>query len=122
MKKTLDEVINNNLYGLYYGNRVILPFSGTLLKIIIDKNILLDFSPASETIFIRETDDYMEIYFKDIEKLTDIVSKYECIKLVIVEKEKDIFDFNNHRKIALHLEEKHKLRIEKINDDILFIE
>lgn len=122
MKKTLDEVVKNNLFGLYYGNRVILPFDGIILKIILDKDVLLDFSPSSETVFIGETADYMEIYFKGIDRLSDVISKYECIKLVIVEKGKDIFDFSNHRKLALHLEEKHKLRIEEINDDILFIE
>ena len=122
MKNTIEEVIKNNLYGLYYGNRVILPFGGTLLKIIIDNDILLDFSPTSEEVFVRETDDYLEIYFKHIDRVSDVVSKYESIKLVIVEKDKDIFNFENHKKIALRLEENRKLKIEEIDEDILFIE
>jgi hypothetical protein len=122
MKKTLEYVIKNNLFGLYYGNRVILPFGGNVLKIIINNDILLDFSPSSKDVFIRETGDYLEIYFKDVEKLSNEISKYECIKLVIVENDTDIFNFDNHKKIALHLEENHKLRIELIEDDILFIE
>lgn len=122
MKKTIEEVLKNKLYGLYYGNRVILPFGGTLLKVIVDNDILLNFSPQSEELFIRETEDYLELYFKHIDRLSDVVSKYETIKLVIVENEKDIFDFGNHKKLALRLEENHKLKIEEIDEDILFIE
>ena len=48
--ETIENALKNNLPGLYYGNRILLPFSCWLLKIII----------------------------------------------IVVEKDKDIFDFNNH--------------------------
>ena len=51
-----------------------------------------------------------------------IVHKYEVIKIVIVEQGKDVFDFKNHKQLALHLKEKHQLLIEEIDEDILFIE
>jgi hypothetical protein len=51
-----------------------------------------------------------------------MVSKYETIKLVAVEKDKDIFNFDNHIKLYIHVGEEHKLTIEKTDEDILFIE
>jgi hypothetical protein len=120
--KTIQETLQKNINGLFYGNRVLLPFSGTILKIIFDNEILMDFSPDSELVHINATDEYMEIYFLGYDNLKDSISKYECIKLIIVEKGDDIFDLKNHMKISLHPEEKHKLKIDKTEDDILFIE
>ena len=57
--------------------------------------------------------------------MLEIITFYVILlldNLVIVEKGKNIFDFSNHKKIAVYLEEKHKTRIEKTEDDILFIE
>ena len=51
----------------------------------------------------------------------DVITEYETIKLVVVEAGKDLFDFDTHRKIALYIEEKHRLRVDEIDDDILFI-
>ena len=42
--------------------------------------------------------------------------------MIVVEKGKDIFDKKNHVKLGLHPEEKHKLRIEKLSEDQIFIE
>ena len=39
-----------------------------------------------------------------------------------IEEGKNIFDWNNHRKIALYFAEKHKITIEETDADILFIE
>ncbi|MEJ2616023.1 MAG: hypothetical protein P8Z35_13780 [Ignavibacteriaceae bacterium] len=89
---------------------------------IIDDEIITDFSPSSKGIFIREEADFTDIYFLEYKHLNDTVSKYEAIKMVVVEKGKDIFDFNNHKKIAVYLENKHNTRIEKTEEDILFIE
>ena len=41
---------------------------------------------------------------------------------IIVEKGKDIFDFNNHIKLALSLENKRNVRMEKCDQDIIFLE
>jgi len=41
---------------------------------------------------------------------------------VLVEKGKDIIDFNNHIKLALYLEDEHKIKIEKCDQDIIFLE
>jgi hypothetical protein len=120
--KTLDEILENKINGLYYNNRLILPFQVHFLKVIIDDEIITDFSPSSKGIFIREEADFTDIYFLEYKHLNDTVSKYEAIKMVVVEKGKDIFDFNNHKKIAVYLENKHKTRIEKTEEDILFIE
>lgn len=120
--KTLDEVIQNKIYGLYYGCRMILPFTGTILKLVIENEIIMDFSPRSKEISLVEKEEYTELYLHNYKKLSDEVNKYEYIKMIVVEKGKDIFDFNNHRKIALHIEEKHKITIEELDKDILFIE
>jgi hypothetical protein len=77
---------------------------------------------ASGGIFIRETEDYTGVNFLEYKELKDAVSKYEVIKVVVVEKGKDIFDFNNHMKLTLSLEGLHKVKIEKCDQDIIFLE
>ena len=120
--KTIDDALKKNINGLCYRNRIILPFSAHFLKIIVETDIITDFSPNSKGIFIREKEDFTDIYFHDYKDLKSNVSKYEAIKMVVVEKNKDIFNFDNHLKIAVYLEDKHKVRIEKSNHDILFLE
>lgn len=120
--KSIDEVLSGKMTGLHYGNRVILPFVGDLIKIIIENDIITDLGPASNGAFVKERDTHMDIYFHDYDSLSKVVTKFETIKLIIVEKGKDMFNFDNHRKIALRIKEKHILEIEEIDDDILFIE
>ena len=36
---TISEILKKKKHGLYYYNRVILPFNGCLLKIIIEDNM-----------------------------------------------------------------------------------
>ncbi|MHB8580722.1 MAG: hypothetical protein ACYDA4_12835 [Ignavibacteriaceae bacterium] len=122
MLKTISDTLENKLNGLYYGNRILLPFSCCILKIVIEDDILMDFSPSSKSIFLNETDAYTEIYFKDFKNLKDIISKYEAVKIIAVEKNKDIFQMENHIKLALRVQENHKLIIEKTDEDILFLE
>lgn len=120
--KSLNEVISSKINGMYYGNRVILPFSVHLLKIVIENDIITDFGPGSKGAYVAENDDFMEIYFNDYKDLFEVITKYENIKMIVVEKGKDVFDFKNHIKIALHPEEKHKLVIEKLSEDTIFID
>jgi hypothetical protein len=120
--KTLTEVLENKITGLYYNNRLILPFQVHFLKVIIEDDIITDFSPSSKGIFIREESDFTDVYFHEYKHLKDIVSKYEAIKMVVVEKGKNIFDYANHQKLAIYLDDKHIIKIEKTEDDILFIE
>jgi len=120
--KTIDEVLKNNLSGLWYHNRIILPFSVHFLKIIVNTDIITDFSLNSKGVFIREIEDFTDLYFLEYKDLNSSISKYEAIKMVIVEKGKDIFDFNNHLKLSLYLEKKHKVKIEECDQDILFLE
>ena len=120
--KSLDQILSNNVLGLYYGNRVLLPFAAHILKINIENDLITDFGPSSKGASINETEDYTEIYFLEFDDLQNIVSKYENIKVILVEKGKDIFDFKNHRKIALHPEEKHVLKISELDKETIFIE
>ncbi len=122
MFKTISDTLENKLNGLYYGNRILLPFSCYVLKIIIEDDILMDFSPSSKSIYLNETDSFTEIYFKDFKNLKDTISKYESVKLIAVEKNKDIFQMENHIKLALKVGDNHKLIIEKTDEDILFLE
>jgi len=119
---TLDEVIKNKVNGLCYGNRIILPFKAHFLKVIIENDIITDFSSSSKGIQLIEHKEFLDLYFLEYEQLSDVLSKYEAIKIVLVEEGKNIFDWNNHRKIALYLAEKHKVTIEETDADILFIE
>jgi len=120
--KSLDEILQNNINGMYYGNRVILPFHFTALKIVIEKDIITDFSIREKGAYLNENPDFTEIYFIEYPELETNISKYENIKMVIVEKGKDIFDFNMHRKIAIRPEGNHILSIKEIDKNTIFIE
>lgn len=120
--RTIDEVFRNNLHGLHYDNRIILPFKVEILKAIVENDIITDFSTVHSGAQYKINDEFTEIYFYDYKNLSEVVTQFETIKLVVVEKGKDLFDFANHRKLALHLLDKHKLTIEELNEDILFIE
>lgn len=120
--KTLDEILKNEIKGLYYGNRVLLPFHSTVLKIVIEKDNIYDFSIREKGAFINHSPDYTEIYFVDYPDLETSISKYENIKMVIVEKGKDIFDFKTHRKIAIRPEGNHILSIKELDENTIFIE
>lgn len=119
---TISEVLRENKKGLYYGNRVLLPFHCTILKIVIEKDNIYDFSIREKGAFVNEGQDYTEIYFVDYPDLDANISKYENIKMIVVDKGKDIFDFANHRKIALHLESNHLLSIQEPDENTIFIE
>jgi hypothetical protein len=120
--KSLDEVLKMSLSGMYYGNRVLLPFHCHILKIVIEKDIITDFSIRDKGAYINEVSEYTEIYFIDYPELEENISKYENIKMIVVEKGKDLFDFNNHRKIALHPEGKHILTIKELDENTIFID
>jgi hypothetical protein len=119
---TLNEILKNKPKGLYYRNRLILPFQAIFLKIIVDDDVIMDFSPSSKHCYLFENEDFTDIYFKEYRNLKDAVSKYEAVKMVLVEKGKDIFNFDNHKKIIVYLKEKHQVLIEETDEDILFIE
>lgn len=118
----IEETLKNKLSGLYYGNRIILPFKAHFLKVIVDSKIIMDFSPGSKGIYVREEENFTDLYFNDYEDLKSSVTKYEAIKMVVVEKGNDVFNFDNHIKVALYIEDKHKVRIEPSDHDIIFLE
>ncbi len=120
--RKLNDVLKNKIDGLYYGNRVLLPFAAEILKAVIEDEIIMDFSEKKEGAGYSVRENFTEIYFHDYKDLKEAVSKYETIKLVVVEIGDDLFDFKNHRRLALHLRENHKLTIEETDDNILFIE
>lgn len=119
---TIKDALDKKINGLCYGNRIMLPFGASFLKIIIEDDIITDFSPSSKGIYVREDEEYTDLYFLEIKDLKETVSKYENIKMVLCEKNESVFDVKNHKKIALYLEEKHNVKIEKTDEDILFIE
>lgn len=120
--KSLDEILQNNINGMYYGNRVLLPFHCYVLKIVIEKNIITDFSIRNKGAYINEYPEFTEIYFLDYPDIEENISKFENIKMIIVEKGKDIFNFNDHRKIALHPEGEHILSIKEFDENTIFID
>ena len=120
--KTIDQVLNEKIKGLFFGPRVILPFVADILKVVIDDDIVTDFSPLSEIAYYEKQDDFTEIYFFEHKDILKDVSKYEVIKMIVVEEGKDMFDFKNHRKIALNPLEKHQIEISELDDELIFIE
>jgi hypothetical protein len=119
---TVKQVVEKKMKGLYYNNRLILPFKACFLKVVVHTDIITDFSPNSHGIYIKETENYTDIYFFDYKNLKEALSKYEAIKMVVVEHGEDVFNFDNHKKLALYLEDEHKVKIEYTDEDILFIE
>lgn len=119
---TLDEILKNKINGLHYGNRIVLPFSANFLKVIIESDIITDFSNSSKGINIVEHENFTDLYFLEYKNLADSISEYETVKIVLVEKNNNIFEQKNHRKINLYFQENHILKIEESDSDILFIE
>jgi len=120
--KTINEVLKEKKSGLYFGNRVLLPFSCHIIKLNIENDLITDFSPSDKGVHVSENPDFMEIYFHDYKDLGESVSKYEAIKLIVVEKGKDIFNTKNHIALTLHPEDNNQLRIEKLGENQIFIE
>lgn len=119
---TINEVLEKKITGLYYGNRLILPFKAYFIKVIIEKEVITDFSQSSRVISLVEQESFTDIYFLEYKRLSEVVTGYKAIKFVVVEKGKDIFDFNNHIKLNVYLNNHHTAIIEKTDEDILFIE
>ena len=59
--KTIEEILKGNKSGLYYGNRLVLPFKAHFLKVIIDNEIITDFSLSSKGIIIQEESDFTSL-------------------------------------------------------------
>lgn len=120
--KKLKEVLQNKVAGMYYGNRILLPFKVDILKAIIENDIIMDFSDFSEDAEYEIKEDRTELYFYGYKDLSDFVTKYETIKLVVVEEGDDIFNEKSHQRIILHIKEKHTLEIEQAGENDIFIE
>jgi hypothetical protein len=118
----LEELIKNGATGLYYGNRIILPFHFHLLKVILDTDIITDFSPSARGIYVREEEEFTDIYFLDYKRLKEKVTQFEAIKMILVKKGDNIFNPDNQIKLNLYLKERHLVNIELTDEDILFIE
>lgn len=120
--RTIEQAKKMNLNALHYGNRLILPFNVEVLKIMIDADIIVDFSSKKKGAEYNSRKDFTEIYFYDYKSLIDYVSEFENIKLVVVEDDKDLVDIKNHRKILVRLKDHHIAEFEEASDDIIFIE
>ena len=119
---SLEIALKEKKHALYYGTRVLLPFVGDILKAVIDDDLITDFSPMSEGAYYEKQDGFTEIYFFDHEDILSDVSKYETIKLIVVDEDDDIFNFDHHKKISLNPVEGHKLELTEVGDDVLFID
>jgi hypothetical protein len=119
---TIKEVLKTGAYGLYFGNRVLLPFRCHILKVIFENEIITDFSSSKKGACYKMMENFTEIYFHEVKDLGEAVSKYKGVKMIVVQEGKNIFDFKNHEKLNVFIGEDHKLKIEKVEDDILFFE
>ena len=118
----IEDIISTEKLGLHYGNRLLLPCEVEILKIILNHDIIMDFSSSKYGAEYNIKDGFTEIYFKEVKSVEDELSKFESIKMIVVDKGKSLFDFNNHKKVSLRTEDKHILKITRIDDDVLFIE
>lgn len=121
--KTLDDVLKNKIHGIYYGKRILLPFAANFLKIVVEDDVISDFSDITESgVIIEEKENFTNIYFLEYKKINEAVGKFKGIKILLAEKDKDIFDFANHRKLVLYLREEHVVEIEELDKEIIFID
>ena len=112
--KKLKEVLENKIKGMYYGNRIFLPF-----KAGMETAYAL---PSPEQAEYNIKDSFTEIYFYNYEDLSDFVTDFETIKLIVVEEGEDVFDKHNHKKLILHVKENHIIEIEEAGKDTIFID
>lgn len=120
--KKLNDILTGKKSGLYYGNRILLPFRVEILKIVIEHDILMNFSKKSKEASYEIKENYTEIYLHNFSDLQSISSKYEMLKFVVVKEGDDIFNFENHIRISAIPEDNHSLKIDDLDEDILFIE
>lgn len=120
--KTINDALEANRNALHYGNRLLLPFAVDILKISIENDLITDFSSSDSGAEYHVHDSFTEIYFHDYKSLEDIVSKYELIKMVVVERGKDLFVQDYHRKLSIDIKEKHQTEIKEIEGDQIFID
>ena len=87
--KTLGEVLEKKINGLYYGNRVLLPFAADILKIVIKNDIITDFGSKHSDAEYAIKENFTEVYFYNYADLQSEIRDYDVIKLVLVEKGED---------------------------------
>lgn len=119
---SIYEAISIGKRGLWVGNRLLLPFHANFLKIIIDDEIITDFSSHSKFIEIDYYDSFTSVYFLKYTDLSQAVSEFKPIKIIAVEQHDDIFSVNSHKKLSLHFKDKHEVLIEFNSDEITFLE
>jgi hypothetical protein len=119
---TIKEVLEKGGYGLYFGNRVLLPFRCHILKVIFENEIITDFSSSKRGACYKMVDNFTEIYFHEVDDLSEVVTEFKGIKMIVVQEGNDVFNFEDHEKLNVLLDGEHKLKIEKVEDDILFFE
>lgn len=123
MIEQLKKIENGEkLKGLHYGNRLILPFRCHLLKVIVNGAVVTDLSSTKIGLEVIMHDNFMDVYFHGFDALTDKVQEHEAIKMIVVAEDEDIFDFETHKALGIYLQDKHEVVIEKLSEDILFIE
>ncbi len=121
MSKIID-ALDKKLNGLHYYNRIILPFKCHFLKIMIEEDIITNFSNSSPDLEIIEHENFTDLYFKKYKDLMEELSEYENVKMILCEKDADIFDLKSHVKIILYLEDDHIVRIEKPGENQILID
>ncbi len=119
---SVQKAIEEKKHGIYYNNRLILPFKCEFLKIIFEDYIITNFSSTSPDVEIIEHENFTDVYFKKYKDIQTELSKFENIKLILCEKGDDIFDFSRHIKLLLYIENEHIIRIELPDNNHIIID
>jgi len=120
--RTIDEVLKSKINGMHYGNRLLLPFCAEILKVSIEDDLIMDFSTEQDDAEYNINDEFTEIYFHKYKSLEEVVTKYEVIKMIVVDSKNDLFNFDDHRKISIDILPNHIAEIKEIEDDQIFID
>jgi hypothetical protein len=119
---SIYEAIALGKHGLWVGNRLLLPFHGHFLKIVIGDEIITDFSMHSRFVEIDNYESFTSIYFLKYDDLKDIVTESKPIRIIVVEEHDDVFSVNSHKKLSLFFREKHEVVIENNSEELTFLE
>ena len=117
----ISHALEQKKKGFHIGQRLILPFSCQIIKIIVDDEIYTEVV-GGKNIRINQDPQNTSIFFRIGGKLDNMVGTYKVIKMIICEWEDDLTEVSKHRKLVCEMEKDHQVIIHEPLDDMLFIE
>lgn len=118
---TIKEAIDQKINGYYIGNRLVLPFTAQIIKLIFDGEVYTELVGSKE-IQLNKDPHNTSIYFKKISDLSRYITSYKNIKMIVCDWEENICTAKKYKLIA-DIEEQHVVLIKETDEnDPMFLE